>query len=302
MPIFADVDESMCLDPKSVESLITEKTRAVMFVGIGGNTGKLKEISQLCRSYKLKLILDAAHMAGSFVKLTANSQKEHKITHVGQESDVVIFSFQAVKNLPTADSGMICFKDVDKDAMVRKTSWLGIDKDTYSRTSEGGYKWKYSVPHLGFKYHGNSVMAAMGLVQLKYLDEDNNRRNEIAEFYDEQLESYDCIESIGISSYCHKSSRHLYQILVKTPASISSDESHLRDELIMEFNRAKIYPGVHYVDNTEYPMYKAIRGVCPKARLYSKQLLTLPIHLNLDQDDLFRVTEVVADFYRRRIG
>ena len=107
--------------------------------------------------------------------------------HVGQEADVTIFSFQAVKNLPTADSGMICFKDKEDDKLARQLSWLGIDKDTYSRSTEGSYKWKYDVPNVGFKYHGNSIMAAIGLVQLKYLDEDNDYRNYISSLYKKYL-------------------------------------------------------------------------------------------------------------------
>lgn len=65
-PVFADVDDQLCLDPKSVESLITRKTKAVMFVGIGGNIGQYKEIKELCDKHGLKLILDAAHMAGTY--------------------------------------------------------------------------------------------------------------------------------------------------------------------------------------------------------------------------------------------
>ena len=97
-----------------------------------------------------------------------------------------VFSFQAVKNLPTADSGMICCQDAELDADARKWAWLGINKDTYARTlSQGTYKWMYDVEFEGFKYHGNSIMAAMGLVSLKYLDQDNAYRRQLAEWYDE---------------------------------------------------------------------------------------------------------------------
>ena len=73
---------------------------------------------------------------------------------------------------------MICFKDKSMDQLARTFSWLGIDKSTFSRYSQGSYKWKYDVNHLGYKYHGNSIMAAMALVSLKYLEEDNAyRRN-----------------------------------------------------------------------------------------------------------------------------
>ena len=62
--VFADVDEYLCLDPKSVEERITAKTKAVMFVGLGGNTGRYADIAKICKERGLKLILDAAHMAG----------------------------------------------------------------------------------------------------------------------------------------------------------------------------------------------------------------------------------------------
>ena len=87
---------------------------------------------------------------------------------------MAVYSYQAVKNLSTADSGMICFADEKYDAIARKLGWLGINKDTYARTGEKGtYKWKYDVEYVGQKDHGNSIMAAIALVQIKYLDEEN---------------------------------------------------------------------------------------------------------------------------------
>lgn len=99
-PVFADVDETLCLSPDSVKSRISEKTKAVMYVGLGGNVGNYYEIAKICMENNLKLILDAAHMSGTRVNGVVP----------GAEADVVVYSFQAVKNLPTADSGMICFK------------------------------------------------------------------------------------------------------------------------------------------------------------------------------------------------
>ncbi len=114
-PVFADVDEYLCLDPDSVRERITDRTRAIVFVGLGGNTGQLQAVVQLAQERGLKLILDAAHMTGT----------RFRGRQVGHESDAAIFSFQAVKNLPTADSGMICFADSVLDAEVRKWTWLG---------------------------------------------------------------------------------------------------------------------------------------------------------------------------------
>ncbi|HYE86728.1 MAG TPA: aminotransferase class V-fold PLP-dependent enzyme, partial [Vicinamibacterales bacterium] len=85
-PVFADVDEYLCLDPSSIEQRITPRTRAVIFVGLGGNAGRLREVVDVCRRRGLKLILDAAHMSGT--RLGGR--------HVGSESDVTVFSFHAV--------------------------------------------------------------------------------------------------------------------------------------------------------------------------------------------------------------
>ena len=189
-PVFADVDEYLCIDPASLLERITDKTRAVMFVGIGGNVGRYLEVLEICRSRGIAVILDAAHMAGTRID-------GH---HVGPEADVAVFSFQAVKNLPTADSGMVCFADDADDALARRLSWLGISKDTYERTHGGGaYKWMYDVDELGYKYNGNSIMAALALVALKYLDDDNAERRRISALYDSLLGGIDGIERVPMS-------------------------------------------------------------------------------------------------------
>lgn len=278
-PVFADVDEYLCLDPSSVEERISPRTRAVMFVGLGGNVGRLDEIAALCQRRGLKLILDAAHMAGTY----------WQGKHIGGESDVVVFSFHAVKNLPTADSGMICFRDGGLDEEVRKWTWLGIDKDTYSRTlAQGAYKWHYDTAHEGFKYHGNSVMAAMGLVSLKYLDQDNAYRRQIAVWYEERLQGEPKIQLVPVRPGC-VSARHLYQILV----------TH-RDEVMLALNDEKIYPGVHYRDNTLYRMYAYGNGTCPRSLDASERIISLPVHLRLTRQSVERVCNALLEIVNRR--
>ena len=279
-PVFADVDKYMCIDPDDAERKITQKTRAIMFVGIGGNTGQYEKIIELCRKKKLKLILDAAHMSGTL----------YKGKHVGSEADVAVFSFQAVKNLPTGDSGMICCKDEESDRLVRQLSWMGISKDTYQRfnKNEGSYKWHYDIPNVGFKYHGNSIMASIGLVQLKYLDEENAYRNRLAENYIKLLEVIPQVNIVPVAPEC-VSSRHLFQVLVPE-----------RDKVMQFFYANQIYPGVHYISNTEYPMYSYARGTCPNAEKYSKELMSLPLHLNITEDDQQKVVEVLAEAVKGR--
>jgi dTDP-4-amino-4,6-dideoxygalactose transaminase len=284
-PVFADVDEHLCLDPNSVESRITKKTRAVMYVGIGGNAGQFNKIVELCERKKLKLILDAAHMAGSRIKLP--KEDGFCIEHPSLRADVTVFSFQAVKNLPTADSGMICFQNGDYDALARKLSWLGIDKDTYNRTADkGSYKWEYDLVDIGFKYHGNSMIASMALVGLKYLEQDNDRRREICRRYESSFKDSE-IRSVKNSKDTSVSSRHLYQILVPN-----------RNKIMEYLNTQGIYPGVHYRDNTVYDVYNYGYGSCPKSHTVSEQLISLPLHLRLSDDDVDYVTEKVLHAYK----
>lgn len=267
---FGDVDQYGCLDPDCIEDLVTPRTRGVMFVGLGGNVGQYNRVRQICDKLGLRLILDAAHMAGTRVRGKTP----------GADADVVVYSFQAVKNLPTADSGMVCFADRDLDALVRQQSWLGIDKDTYSRTTSGGtYKWYYDVPTLGFKDHGNSIMAAIGLVQLKYLDVDNAYRRQVARWYEELLGNN--IKIVPTAVDC-ESSRHLFQILVPN-----------RDEFLLALNNAKIFPGVHYRDNSEYSMYASSNRKSASARAFSDSVLSLPLHLRLTRSDIEHISATI---------
>ena len=274
-PVFADVDDYLCLDPASVAARITPRTRAVMFVGMGGNTGEYEKIVALCQQRGLKIILDAAHMAGTRM----NGQ------HVGADADATVFSFQAVKNLPTADAGMICFKNQEDDDRVRKLSWLGINRDTYTRTvTHGAYKWMYDVEEVGFKYHGNSIMASIGLVQLKWLDQDNSYRRQIASWYRARLAGHDSIRLVEIAPGC-ESATHLFQIRVED-----------RDAVMLALNEHHIYPGVHYRDNTEYRMYSYALGTCPSAARASGEIISLPLHMNLTRTDIDMISDLLLRY------
>lgn len=287
-PVFADVDDSLCLDPDSVLSNITDKTRAVMFVGIGGNIGQYDKIREICNLQNIPLILDAAHLAGTETTRVYPQYQAMKQSQVGWDADVSVFSFQAVKNLPTADSGMVCFRDEEDDKKARRLSWLGIDKSTYDRYNKGTYNWKYDVPDVGYKYHGNALMGAIGLVQLKYLAEDNQYRNLLSESYDYYFNILN-LESIqGVKNTLVEGvhSRHLYPIRIK---------KGLRDFVMEELSKRDIYCGVHYLDNTQYPMYNYAHGTCKNAHEISSELISLPLHLHMSNSDVRRVVEEIAD-------
>jgi dTDP-4-amino-4,6-dideoxygalactose transaminase len=280
-PVFADIDKTLCLDPDSVASRISKRTKAVMYVGFGGSPGRLSDIKALCAKHGLILILDAAHMAGT----------SHNGRHIGNDLPCTIFSFQAVKNLPTADSGMICFADPELDQLARQLSWLGINQDTYSRTKlkSGNYKWLYEVEHVGYKAHGNALTAALGLVQLRYLDAHNEYRRKLCALYENRLSLHKQIQFTQMVSDCTLS-RHLFQIIVP---------QNLRNECIMFLNEHDIHPGVHYRVNTEYPMYRYALGTCPVAEELSQRLISLPLHMRLTESGVHRICDTLIDFLSR---
>jgi dTDP-4-amino-4,6-dideoxygalactose transaminase len=273
---FADVDDYLCLDPEDVEKKINDKTRAVIFVGYGGRVGQLAKIVEICKKHNLKLILDAAHMSGTRVKGVCPGTWDGV--------DVTVYSFQAVKNLPTGDSGMICFPNAEDDKLARQLAWLGINKDTYARSNKGTYAWKYDVDYVGYKYNGNAIMAAIGLVQLKYLDRDNARRREIVSMYDKAFENNPKLKIIKAPN-TDECSFHIYELVVPD-----------REGLLGKLAENDIYGGVHYRDNTEYSMYTYAKGTCPKAHEMSEHLITLPLHMWLTNEEVEKIAAIVNEY------
>jgi dTDP-4-amino-4,6-dideoxygalactose transaminase len=195
--------------------------------------------------------------------------------------ECIVYSFQAVKNLATADSGMICFKDEQDDFVARQLSWLGIDKDTYARTnSEGTYKWYYDVPNLGYKYNGNSIMACIGLVELRYLDQGNAYRRTLANWYREILEP-EGIKCISHTNQDH-TSQHLFQIIVDN-----------RDKVMLSLNNCSVYPGVHYRTNAIYKIFNQDINNTPKATIFSNSVISLPMHMDVTKADVDYIAEKI---------
>ena len=276
-PVFCDIDDTGTLDPKKILNLINKNTKAIIFVGLGGSMGNLNKISSICKRKNLKLILDGAHMSGSF-----DTRKKH----VGQESDIAIFSFQAVKNLPTADAGIINFKNTSYYNLAKQLSWCGISKNTFEREFKKNIKlqtWEYDVPYLGYKYNGNSVMALIAKISLKYLDKDNDIRRKISKIYEKKLKKN---KKIFIVPHSKGSSRHLFSILVEN-----------RKRLINYLKRHNINPGVHYKSILEFSFYKKNKFKSSRdmsvSKKFSNNIVSLPLHTFLELKDINKICKLI---------
>ncbi len=278
-PVFADVNDTLCLDPRSILDRITDRTRAVVFVGLGGNIGDLEEISYICKDKGLKLIVDAAHMAGSKLK-------EKKLENLGHLADVFIYSFHATKVLATADSGMVCTHDEAVEKKVRQKAWMGMDKNRTPWSDDNTQRWYYDVTDIGGSYIGNDIMAAIALAQYRHLESDIQIRHKIALQYKQELEKCKKIQFVRIPKKCF-SAQWLFQIIVPR-----------RDMLMKYLEEKGIFAGLHYLDNTQYRQYSYARGTCPNAEYYSQHIVSLPLHIKLTDEDIKNVIKTILDFYK----
>ena len=274
--ILCDIDESLCLDPEALKKLVGDEILAVIFVGLGGNCQNLIKTSEICKAKNISLILDAAHMSGS--KIAPDYSP-----HLGEYSDYICYSFQAVKNLGIADSGMLCTQKQDSLQEISKYRWMGIDKTTYERTEsldKNIYKWEYEIDRLGYKYNGNALVASCCMAILPDLDKNNEYRRSLRKKY---MKSFSSLDKIKVIPHLNENSTsgHLFQILL-----IESKSSNERNEFISKLNRHNIFPGVHYRSISKFNFYKKFGQNINNSNIISDKIISLPCHLDITISDI----------------
>ena len=262
-PIFVDVNpETLCLDEKQIQNSITKNTKAIIPVHFAGFPCNLTAIRSICKKNNLYLIEDAAHAIGS----TFNNKK------IGAHGDAVCFSFHPVKNLamPTGGAITINHKNHKKfRKQLESRRWCGIsDRNNVD----------YDVHELGWNYYMNEFSAAIGLVQLKKLNEMIKTRKRIAKFYDREI---NLENKIPYSTNC---SYHLYWILVE-------NRKQFRKKLANE----GIETGTHYKPVHHMSYYKNKKPL-PITEKISNEIVTIPIHPNLTDNQLSKIVHFVNKF------
>ncbi len=277
IPVFADIEEdTLNIRVEEVRRLVNPKTRAVMVVHYGGHPCDMDSLLEIAKDRDLRLIEDAAHACGA----------EYKGRKVGSIGDATCFSFHAVKNLATGDGGMITVHDEMLANRIRKLCWLGISRGTWDRAKGKAYKWEYDVEEVGYKYHLNDILSAIGLVQLEKLDAANARRREIVKRYNESFRRVDWIRTPVEKDYA-RSSNHNYVIQVLNGR---------RDALIEYLAANDISAGVHYIPNHLYEIYKPFYRKLPVTEEVWRKLVTLPLFPDLTEDEQTYIIEKVSDF------
>ncbi len=277
VPVFADVDkDSLAISVEDVKKKITPKTKAIIAVHYGGRPVDIDALKAVAGG--IPIVEDCAHACGS-------SYKGNKCGTLG---DIGCFSFQAVKNLCMGDGGAITLPDEGAAMNAKKLRWLGIDKGTWDRTGDDkSYWWEYNVDEVGYKNHMNDILAAIGIEQLKKLDNMNGRRKEIAEQYTGAFRGMPQIKLPLADDEVFSSSWHIYHIKCES-----------RNELGAYLADRKIATGVHYTPNHLYKCYSFSEKL-PVAEKVFPKLLTLPVYPTLTDGEVDQVIDGVRSFFDR---
>lgn len=288
--------DSVEMDYEQLENSITEKTKVIIPVDIGGimcNYDKIFEIvnrkkeiyhasNNIQKKYNRIIVMaDAAHSFGA----TYKNKKS------GSVADFTSFSFHAVKNLTTGEGGAVTWKSIegiDDEEIYKEYMNLtlhGQTKDALAKTKFGS--WEYDIVAPNYKCNMTDIMASIGLVQLKRYDEMLKKRKMIIESYDKNLSEV----LGGLRHYKNQSSSsgHLYMTFVK-------NDKFTRDELIEKLTEHNVATNVHY---KPLPLLTAYKNLgfdiinFPNANNLYKNEITLPLHTKLTKKDINFISGVI---------
>ena len=278
--VLADTGPDFNIDPTAVARMITSRTKAILPVHMAGLACDMDAIWRLAREHGLKVVEDAAHAAGT----------TYQGRRVGSgSSDAVAFSFYATKNLTTGEGGMVTTPSSELEQRMRVLCLHGIGRDAWNRYSEKG-SWYYEVIDRGYKYNMSDIQAAIGIHQLRRLEQMNSRRAEIAMRYCAAFSDMPEVETPP-SGAGH--AWHLY-ILRLNLARLAVD----RSMFINEMRVRGVGCSVHFIPIPLHPYYRkalVMGDPCERALAEYQRQLSLPIYSKMNDHDVDRVIEAVRD-------
>ena len=205
---------------------------------------------------------------------------------IGNHGDYVCFSFQAVKHLTTADGGAIVCKQKEDVDRIRKLRWFGLDRHYKSPPGQApASRWEQDIVEAGYKLHMNNLNAAIGLEQLKYIDQIIDKHIENALFFDKHLKN----SHITMLKRDPKAEPTfwIYSILV------NGNKQKFKDYL----EQNKIASDVVHVRNDQYSCFKNFRNnTLEGLKTFSERLLHLPVGWWVSEKDREHIVNIVNDY------
>ena len=267
-PVFCDInEEDFTIDVSEIESLITDKTSAIVPVHVYGNVCNIEEIQRIADKYGLKVLYDAAHTFGV----------RYKGQGIGSFGDVSCFSFHATKAFNSIEGGAACFKDEEMGIRLAHLKNFGI-----KNTEE--------VDSIGANAKMNEFCAAMGICNLRHLDEELEKRGKAVEHYRKRLGNTEGIKLSPVQPDVEPNYAYF-------PAVFDENEFGAgRDEVFAELDKNGISARKYFYPLTStFECYngKYDAGLTPVALRISNRVLTLPLYADLALEDVDRICDVI---------
>lgn len=279
-PLFADIDpQTINLDPAAVAGQITAKTKAILPVHYAGQPCEMATISKLAKERNITVIEDACHALGA--------DYQGKKIGAGQYSDMTILSFHAVKHITTGEGGMVLTNNKDLYEKLKTFRTHGITRDPKLLIEKDPGPWVYEMQALGFNYRLTDFQSALGISQLKKLDQFVARRREIVARYQAAFKNLPGLTTIQEKDVC-RSAWHIYPIMVKGD----------RRAIFTALRAKGLGVNVHYIPVYWQPYYRQLgyqKGLCPRAEAYYQSTITLPLYPKMSEGEVETVIAVVKE-------
>ncbi|MDN5769513.1 MAG: DegT/DnrJ/EryC1/StrS family aminotransferase [Microlunatus sp.] len=277
--VFCDIEsERLGVDPQKISELITDRTKAILAVDYLGFPCRLDEVLQIARAHGLRVIEDAAHAFGSL----SDGRP------VGSFGDLTCFSFGPVKMITTLEGGAVVTGSAEDVQVLHELRHLGINSDTDARY-RNQRNWDFDVVRQGYRCHLGSVPSAMGLAQLKLVEEFIRNRQDYCRYYDS---AFACLADVELFDTDWKDvAPYIYVLRLRDPDR--------RQDLIGHLKERGIGTGIHFLGAHEFGFYAdSRRGDLSVTERVTAQVLTLPLHPYMSSETLDTVIAGVSSFFR----
>jgi dTDP-4-amino-4,6-dideoxygalactose transaminase len=286
-PVLADIGADGNIDPDSIRECITDRTKAIVPVHLAGLPCNMTAIWDIARKHGLHVIEDAAHAVGSHYRGRPIGASD--VAGMGG-SDAVVFSFYATKNLTTAEGGMVATANKDLAERMRSLCLHGTNRDAWSRYARTG-SWYYEVVDGGFKYNLSDLQSAVGIPQLRKLEQFIATRKRYAEIYKEAFTGLEELE-IPPDDGTSRHAWHLYIIRLNLNR-LNLD----RSEFIESLREQGIGTSVHFIPIPLHPYFAPLfvgkESSWPRAFDLYPRIISLPLYPAMTEEQVRYVAAAV---------